>query len=449
MAIFDRLRGKKNAGKAVVLGIDGMPYTLALNYAERGVMPRLAEVLREGSLRQMDTSYPEVSSVAWTSFMTGVNPAKHGFFGFLELKPGTYEFFFPDANFVKSPTLWDIAAKNGKKSVVINVPSTYPAKPVNGMLVSGFVALDIHHATYPKSHVPTLQSMDYRLDVASEKAQHSLDDFVDDVWATLNAREKALFHYYDNEEWDLFVGVLTETDRVQHFLFDAYEDENHKYHAFFLEFYSRVDEIIGKIYERVGSNTPFFMLSDHGFTTIDREVYLNRWMREEGYLRLKSAEPRSFDDVEEGTRALVLDPGRIYIHLKGKYPRGTVEPGEEYESLRTEIKNKLLAFEVDGKPAVKQVFYREEIYNGGQYDLGPDMVVLPNWHFDMKGAINRSTVTGNTHFRGMHTQDDAMFFANRAVEDDRGNIVDIFPSVLTAMGLEVPDNVDGKNLVTS
>ena len=202
MAIFDRLRGKKNAGKAVGLGIDGMPYTLALNYAERGVMPRLAEVLREGSLRQMDTSYPEVSSVAWTSFMTGVNPAKHGIYGFLELKPGTYEYFFPDANFVKSPTLWDIAAKNGKKSVVINVPSTYPAKPVNGMLVAGFGALDIHHATYPKSHVPTLQSMDYRLDVASEKAQHSLDDFVDDVWATLNAREKALFHYYDNEEWD-------------------------------------------------------------------------------------------------------------------------------------------------------------------------------------------------------------------------------------------------------
>ena len=49
----------------------------------------------------------------------------------------------------------------------------------------------------------------------------------------------------------------------------------------------------------------------------------------------------------------------------------------------------------------------------------------------------------------MHTQDDSIFFANRAVEDDRGNIVDIFPSVLTAMGLEVPDNVDGKNLVTS
>jgi len=436
MSLFKKVFKKVKSNKGVIFGVDGMPFSLAKKYADNGVMPRLREI-----------SLPEVSSVAWTSFMTGVNPAKHGIYGFVELKPGTYQYFFPDSHFVKSETVWDTLAEHDKRAVVINLPSTYPAKSMNGVLVSGFVAIDLNKATYPTSYVPELKSFGYRLDVDSEKAQQSMDAFVDDVWKTLEGRERALLHFFDKENWDLFIGVITETDRVHHFLFDAYENEKHPYHGFFLDFYRKIDEIIGKVYDRLEGNQPFFMLSDHGFTVIDKEVYLNRWLREEGYLKVSHDPPRSFEDIADGTLAFALDPGRIYINLRGKYPRGIVEPGDQYEKLRHDLREKLTDFEVDGSPAVKKVFFKEDIYKGPEFELGPDLVVLSNYGFDMKGAINRPSITGKGIFKGMHTQDDALFFINRPIEEGTVNIIDIFPTLLSSMALPRLNSLEGKNLL--
>ena len=102
-----------------------------------------------GTLLQMDTSIPDISSVAWTSFMTGSNPGRHGIYGFLDLQPNSYKIYFPNSRHIQSKTLWDVAGGAGRRSVVINVPSTYPAQPLNGVLISGFVAININKATYP------------------------------------------------------------------------------------------------------------------------------------------------------------------------------------------------------------------------------------------------------------------------------------------------------------
>ncbi|MBI4716141.1 MAG: alkaline phosphatase family protein [Nitrospirae bacterium] len=449
MALLNKLFGgaKQETQKAVIMGLDGVPYTLIKKLTENGTMPRLADIFRQGSLRKMATSLPEVSSVAWTSFMTGVNPAKHGIYGFMDLRPKSYDMFFPDYKFVKAKTLWEFLGDQGKRSIVLNLPGTYPAREFNGVMVSGFVAIDLKKATYPQTYDPMLESMGYRLDVDANKARESMDAFVDDVYKTLKAREEALLHFFDKEAWDLFVGVISETDRIHHFLFAAFEDEKHPYHAFFIDVYKKIDEILGKVYDRMAPGTPFFMLSDHGFTVIRHEVYLNRWLMEEGYLKFSKEPPDSYTQIAEGTRAFNMDPARIYIHLKGKYPRGTVSPGAEYEALRDEIREKLLKFPMEGSPVVDRVYKKEEIFEGAEFDVGPDLVAVPKYGFDLKGAISRPSVTGRSIFTGMHTQDDAHFFVNRPGAAEGVNILDVIPTVLQAMGEPRRDWLEGKGLL--
>src|SRR3990167_5435969 len=157
MALFSKLfSGEKSGKKALIIGLDGVPYTLMTKFIADGIMPNTAALVKTGTLRRMTTSLPEVSSVAWTTFMTGVNPGKHGIYGFMDLRPGTYDMFFHDFKFVKGETMWEFLGKNSKRSIVVDVPSTYPARELNGLLISGFVAIDLRKATYPQSYVPQL-----------------------------------------------------------------------------------------------------------------------------------------------------------------------------------------------------------------------------------------------------------------------------------------------------
>jgi len=411
-------------------------------------MPNLAKIVQEGTLAQMDTSIPEISSVAWTTFFTGVNPAKHGIYGFIDLKPNSYNFYFPNSYDIKAKTLWKRLGEKGKRSVIINVPSTYPAKPLNGSLVSGFVALDLEKATYPPSLLPKLKKVNYQLDVDATKAGESLDFFTESLVEVLDAREKILWDLLINEEWDLFVGVITETDRMHHYLWEAIEEHGHKYHDFFKSIYRRADRLIGKIYEWLDGKGTFMVMSDHGFCRIQKEVYINNWLISEGYLKFRGPNPKSFEEIAEGSRVFNLDPARIYINQKGKYPKGCVSSGDDYLSLREELRSHLLSFRLDGKPVIQNVFFKEDVYKGPCFEQAPDLILLPHRGFDLKGTLAKKEISGNTLFTGMHTRDDSTFFINRKIDSDqRINIMHIAPTTIKVVGLDSMDNFDTKPLV--
>src|SRR5437879_9884338 len=132
-------------------------------------MPALAELLRSGRLVAMDSSVPPVSGVAWSSLSTGVNPGRHGIYGFTELKPGTYDLRFPNAGSVLVPRVWERLADQGLRSVVLNVPGTYPARaPAGSVLVSGFVSPRLDRSVSPASWLGPLEELDYRTDVDAE-----------------------------------------------------------------------------------------------------------------------------------------------------------------------------------------------------------------------------------------------------------------------------------------
>lgn len=416
MALFQ----KKKKARTCVIGLDGVPHNLVLDLADRGVMPTLATLLKGGHLHKMKASLPEISAVSWTDFMTGADSGTHGIFGFTDLKPGSYALRFPNFLDVKRETLWDGLGKTGKRAIVLNQPSTYPARPLNGVLVSGFVALDLARAVYPLTQKAALERMGYQIDIDTVKSREDHAFFWSELDRTMGGLERALDHFW-KDDWDYFEFVITGTDRLHHFLWNAYADEKHLYHGRFLDYYRRVDGIIGRIfqsYRRLTADGPgLYLLSDHGFCQIDQEVYLNAWLQREGYLRFAGDSPQGIEDIAEGSVAFALDPNRIYLHFKDRFPKGTVEEGDR-ETLKSEISYKLEGLEYEGRRVVRRVFDARSVYSGPFVASGPDLLVLSEPGFDLKGSVKKRVIFGRTNLEGMHTWDDAFFWSERKAGDD-------------------------------
>lgn len=411
--------GHRSKPRAVVVGLDGVPYTLLKDLKGTGCIPNMASIFSKGYFGQTSVCIPEISSVSWSSFMTGKQSGEHGIFGFMDFEPGTYKMFFPNFSQLKAPTLWDELEDRGKRTVVINMPATYPARPIHGALVSGFVAIDINKAVHPPHLVSSLNDMGYRIDVDTMKARQDHDFLFEELEVTLQGRQNAVDFLWEQTDWDLFIVVITGTDRLMHFLWEAYEKEHHPYHQAFLDYYEKVDRFVGHVYDRYLSlegskdeKNHFCMLSDHGFTAIKTEVYLNRWLEEHGYLTYQKAQPDTVMDIGSGSKAFVMDPSRIYINLKGKYPLGAVDPSD-YKAVRQELKEGLesLVFE-DGIKVAKRVYEKEALYHGPYVDQAPDLVVLSHHGYDLKGKVKADAVFGRSNLVGMHTQDDAFFYSS-------------------------------------
>lgn len=430
-----RLFRRKTKRKACVIGLDGVPHSLLVDLAGRGILPHLQELIQAGHLHRMKASLPEISAVSWTDFMTGVNSGSHGIFGFTDLKPGTYDVRFPNFLDLRRPTIWDVLGQSRKKSVVINQPSTYPARQIPGILISGFVAIDLTKAVFPPSFIRTLERLDYQIDIDTSRSRHDHAFLWKELQSSLQARQRA-FRTFWQEDWDFFEFVITGTDRLHHFLWDAGQNPDHPHHASFLDYYRQIDETVHEISTSFAALTGglegLFLLSDHGFTGIEQEVFLNAWLEQLGFLSFESSSPQELSDIEAASRAFAMDPGRIYINLKERFPKGCVT-AEDRSRVKQDIQAALTDLEYDGKKVVRTVFDAEEIYSGPFVSLGPDLLVLPECGFDMKGSVKKKEVFSRSDLQGMHTWDDAFFWAMKDCGKDL-SIVDLQPLIVEALG---------------
>ena len=422
---------RKKTERACVIGLDGVPYGMIVELARRGVMSTMARLMDIGRIHPMKASLPEVSAVSWTDFMTGTNAGTHGIFGFTDFKPHSYDIRFPNYLDVKASTLWEKLGSKGRRSIVINQPSTYPARKIDGVLISGFVALELAKAVWPMSYRAALEQMGYQIDIDILKCRESPEVLWQELTKTMAGGQKALNHFWE-EDWDYFEFVVTGTDRLHHFLWRAYEDSSHPSHERFLDFYRHIDRLIGKIvaaYHKLANTYDgFYILSDHGFTGIVQEVYLNAWLEQNGYLRFLKSEPAGLGDLHGRTRAFALDPNRIYLNLKNRFPKGSVERSAR-RALKEEIAGKLEKLEYQGRRVVRKVFFAEDVYSGPLAAKGPDLIVVGEPGFDMKGSVRKREVFGRTGLQGMHTWDDAFFWS----VDDHGDglsISDVAPIIL-------------------
>lgn len=388
------------SGKVIMIGLDGVPVQVIKRYVERGVMPNMASLIKNGVFRQTLSSIPEVSSTAWSSIITGKNPGMHGIYGFTELKPNSYNLRFPNYNDLKAKPFWE---EWKGESVIINVPSTYPVRPMNGAHISGFVSIDMKKSVYPLSVLEELGKIDYRLDVDSRKAHTSIEHFLSDLEATLDARISA-YRYLWNEykNWKTFMLVFTGTDRLMHFLYEAFENESSRHNSAFTLHFSRIDKIIGEIMSLIKKDDLLVLMSDHGFELLEHDVYVNNYLAQEGYLHF-IGEP-DWKNIAYASKAFALDPARIYINLKDKYPQGSVSKCDK-NAVASRLAEMFSKWEIDGKKVIRSIYRPEEIYEGPETVNAPDLILVGNKGFNLKAAMSSKEVVSKGIFTGKHTQD--------------------------------------------
>lgn len=396
------------AGKKLVLiGIDGVPCELISDFSNSGIMPNIKRLIERYKLSRINSPLPEVSSVSWTSLMTGMNPGEHGIFGFYDIDRKNYSYIYPDFPSLPVRTIWERIQKENT-SIIINLPNTYPARPLNGILVSGFVTVKAEKAIYPKYIFPALQKMNYRFDPDFSLLKVNKNDFLEDLYQVMNIRYE-FFKKMVKKDWNLFFFIITETDRINHFFYHSMCDKQSPYHRAFLNFYKRVDEIIGEITENLSQeDIPFIILSDHGFKPIKKEVYLSQYLKEWGFLGLEERYPKDLISLKPDTRIFCLDPSRIYIHLQGKFKKGSIKR-MDYKKTREEVKERFLELEIEGEKVIHSIFYKEDLYQGGKYfDNAPDMVLLSNNGFDLKSGLSKKKKFGVHINEGMHSWNNAI-----------------------------------------
>ncbi len=436
---------KSQRRKLCVIGIDGVPWTFLRQSIAAGRFPHLAR-LATGGIHRMDSVMPPVSSVAWTTFATGMNPAGHGILGFVDRVPRTGELFIPTARNVTAPTLWGRLTRSGLKSAVINVPCTYPPVQINGKLVSCFLATDLAKATWPPQLATRLSEIGYIIDPDPWKARTDLSGFLDDLFTALDRRLAATLEIFASDDFDFMISHIMETDRLGHFFWDRLYDPADPFRPRLLELLDRVDSFIATIAESIPSGTPMIVLSDHGFCPLKSEVHINHALREAGLLTPSSEDAKNICHLTRETVAFSLIPGRIYINLKGREMNGSVAPCD-YEARIAEVSALLESLEdpATGEKVIASIHRREDIYHGPHADAAPDLIALPIDGYDLKGTVASPSLFTRGHIVGMHTYDDAALCLRGFDLTDSGrfSITDIAPSILAYFAIDHAP-LDGK-----
>lgn len=424
--------------RILVIGLDGATWDLARPWAEEGKLPHLSRMLAGGTAGHLMSTIPPISPAAWSSFMTGKNPGKHGVFDFTVRDFDTYGMRV--ATRPREPTLWGLLSAQQRRVCIVNVPQTYPPEQVNGIMVAGLGTPSQRVFTHPAELTQTLRREDYRIVTDTTVRRDGPQRFLAEVFQTAEQITDTALRLLGEEDWDLGMVVLRLTDEIPHFFWHWMDESHPSYQpgdAFLREAiqrcYEKADELVGKLVAGVDEReTTVFIVSDHGFGPLHKDVYLNEWLRQQGYLVYRShltaralfkrlmqrlgltrtqvgqtlsrwglhwlrgtlrdglgalgeafpndSQPRVAELVDwERTQAYSVGYiGQIYLNVAGRDPLGIVSPGQEYEQLRTELGKLLLEMTdpEDGKPIVDRVLHREEVYEGQHLSHAPDLLVL-------------------------------------------------------------------------
>ncbi len=424
--------------KLLVIGMDGATLDLIGPWAEKGLLPNMAKLMQSGVYGRLRSVLPVLTSAAWPSFMTGVNPGKHGLFDFVRRAADSYQLRPVNRSQMQSETLWSILSRAGRRVGVVNVPMTFPPEKVNGVMVTGLYTPDFKPFTYPTELSEELNSRGYAVNRKTQFELGKEDDYLREVHAIVaNLTENASW-LMNRQDWDFFMLVFFDTDQMAHFFWHHMDDShpqhqaNTKYQDAILEYYQAVDRAIGQIVNEAGSETNIMLVSDHGTGALYKNVYLNEWLRQKGWLVLleqkdsggklrdilgrvgltrsnisaglrklglrqvenwikealgdriemlpKSAHTKFPDVIDwSKTRAYSFGyNGQIYINLRGREPEGIVAPGEEYDRVCRQIEQELMELvdPEDRKPVVEKVYLGKTAFWGEAAAAAPDLFLV-------------------------------------------------------------------------
>jgi predicted AlkP superfamily phosphohydrolase/phosphomutase len=501
-------------GRVLVIGLDGGTFKAIDPLIQGGKLPTIQRLLREGTNAVLESTPFPHSAPAWTSCLTGVNPGKHGVFGWgVRDDQNSYRFQLSNSLSIKAKTLPQLLTEYGKYSILMNDPISYPPYPMKGIMISGMLTPQGEGFTFPPEFQKELLKAipDYITEVSPfdfNLGNHGgLSAYAEALFRTIRARTQAAKLLMETKPWDFFMVVFTELDRIQHHFWGEKSaaqlpllQKDDCLNWMIPQAYEVLDKSICTLLEGLPKDTQVFAVSDHGFGPFEKIFYMNKFLEERGFLKLreneslnkqsllramirripgteaaynrltrlrrrkrlhalKRSDPRHYRQKMEQwvseeivdwnqTRAFTDHYG-IRINMQGREPKGIVAPGQDTQKLLEKLKQELhdLKFPHNGKPVFIRVEEGRNVYRGSFADRGPDLVTfmeVGNPHFSnlVKSCFGEFNAT-----RGGHTKEGILISwgsdIKRGYRLSKGSILDIAPTVLYAMGIPLTPEMDG------
>jgi predicted AlkP superfamily phosphohydrolase/phosphomutase len=517
-----------------VIGWDGATFDLIEPWVAGGRLPNIAEVFKRGAHGALRSTMPPMTFPAWTSFMTGTNPGKHGIFDFTRQRPGSYDLEFVNGAQRKAASFWKLLSDAGRRVISISVPCTFPPEHVNGIMLSGFDAPGLGGSNskldargmYPPSLCAELEKAVGGHPIGSfpiaEINQGRPDVALEKILTAIRRKAATAKYLIQEYPWDCAMILFGESDGVGHHFWKYCDRDSPLYTAeppgmeeSIFAVYQELDHQLGELTRLLPPDVTLLMMSDHGFGGVSNSVlYPNCWLREQDLLQFRGAgslwTSRALDAIK--IRAVAMLPSRVkraiyraaqgriggmeakvrygiidwsctkayfeenpyypvlWINLKGRQPSGVVEPGKEYESLRSELIERLEDWRhpATGERVVLRAYRREEVYCGPYLEEAPDIIVQWGeregytyafrvsskskrfeWTEDIDPAAPQHLAffTGKS---GSH-RDDGIFLARgpnirSGMVLENAQIVDVAPTILHLLNVAVPEDMDGRVL---
>jgi predicted AlkP superfamily phosphohydrolase/phosphomutase len=470
--------------RVLLIGWDGADWRILDPLLEADVLPNLQALVGRGARGVLRSTIPTHSWAAWPSFLTGVEPADHGVYDILESVPGTHKQFPVTYRSIKERTMIPDLNAAGKRTLLVNVPLTFPPPGTNGRLVAGGVLPKGRDFTHPGSLASDLEKagVPWPINGMSWTTYRNRPDaFMEEVFDVTEARIKAQEWLIANTDWDFAGFVHFSTDRVQHCLSEYVAPDHPEYARRSKErvaekvrdAYRMIDDTLGTLLSHARDDDLVLFISDHGFQSCSRCVHMDRLLRRLGFLHF-SAKNALFGPMQWGamrqaarkvydllglhgkvslpqpvnwakTRAYtaIRSTGEgVSVNLQGREVDGIVPPGD-YERVRDEVAQAIASF-VDpatGRSPVKRVWRREEVFKGKHLESAPDLLFEPAELYSLTHA--KSALEDADWVSGDHRIDGVIVASGPNVAADAfaepADLVDVAPTILAA--LDAPASV--------
>lgn len=467
----------------ICVGLDGASWDVVDPLIEAGELPTLERLRKEGVRSENRSCLPPATFPNWKCYSTGKNPGGFGSFWFEDVDFEGREITVPDSRSFQSAELWDYLGEAGHTVGVVNVPTTYPPKPVDGYLVAGGPGAGDAGYTYPAAlEGELIDRYDYR--VHPKQVPINKNDWdsaaIDSVHQVIKSRFDVAHDILDRGVDFLSLTVFY-INVLQHY---------YGVDAPVVEGWRIIDEHLAELEERCEN---LVVMSDHGSGEIRTVFWVNTWLEREGYLRTTSGVGDSLFSALGNQRDRILDIARAAgletalraltpawlkrrIQPDGAFQQDSKESlidweetvalgsgqgpiyldrgglaNDEYERLRTELIERFgaLSSPMTGEPIAEGVHRGEEVYSGPYIAEGPDLVVEQRDGVHINGGIGRDAVfEGPSKWHSENYRAGVFLLHSeygRAGEWVDGlNITDLTPTILHLVGEAVPTDIHGK-----
>ncbi len=457
----------------LIIGLDCAEPSLVFD-TWRHELPNLARLMQQGSYGRLESCIPAITVPAWSCMMSGRDPGELGIYGFRNRADRSYQHMvIADSRAVRVPRLWDMLGDAGWHVAVLGVPGTFPPQPVNGVLLSCFLAPDTHteYTSPPElaERVATwcqaLDAGEFLLDVPDFRSTDK-QRILRDIYRLCDQHFLVAQRCLQHEQPDMLMLVDMGVDRMHH-AFWRVMDPRHPLHVpddpfarAIHDYYCHVDAQIGALLQQCGEQTAVLVVSDHGARPLMGGICINEWLREAGYLTLQQ-EPAAPVPLEQAavawsqTRAWGAGGyyGRVFLNVQGREPQGVIPPAAYEEERRTLAERLQQIRGPHGEELGTHVFLPQQIYRKVR-GVAPDLLV----YFGDLAWRSVGTVGGGAlHTRENDTGPDDANHARHGLfifydpqqpgggeQYSGAQLYDIVPTLLARYGIEAPPGLRGR-----